>query len=193
MSDREPVEFVSKSAQGSRLAALVRYWREKCGGRPAPSRADIDPLEIPRLLSIVLIADLGSAGGHLRLLGSETTNALGGEMRGRPIGDLPLGEFTETWRRAFTDALASLEPTAAGGTFTRQGVANRVEAVLMPLTGESGAVEQIFGGLVIKPILYYARSADNTPITYIRDNLRRPGGSLDQAGGPGRARGASTD
>ncbi len=173
-----------------RLQALVRYWRDKRGQRPIPLRADIDPLEIPRLLSVVLMADVVVGGARIRLLGSEATNALGHEPRGRMITDIDLGEFTQAWREAFAAAVLSCEPVEAGGMIYRQGVASRADLVLMPLTLGSGSIDQIFGGLIIKSVLQYAASSHNAPVTYVRENPREHSFRFDDAAsGSSRARG----
>ena len=42
----------------SYLVEFLEYWRGKCDGRAMPARADIDPLEIPRLLPYVYLVDV---------------------------------------------------------------------------------------------------------------------------------------
>ena len=41
-----------------RSARLYRYWWEKRGSRPAPFRADLNPVEIPDLLPIINLIDV---------------------------------------------------------------------------------------------------------------------------------------
>lgn len=46
------------------LCLVLNYWRNKCHGRFAPARADIDPVDIPRILPRIMLADVvtGTAG-----------------------------------------------------------------------------------------------------------------------------------
>ena len=66
---------------------LHRYWLSKhVDGRP-PSRADIDPLiDIPQLVSNLMILEAGSNGYIYRLAGSEVVTNAGTEMTGRQVG-----------------------------------------------------------------------------------------------------------
>ena len=82
MSDLNPAEPIAETLRSARLAALIRYWAEKSGGRAMPFRQQIEPTEIPRLLPITLLADVTPSGATMRLLGSEATNAYGKEIRG---------------------------------------------------------------------------------------------------------------
>ena len=41
----------------SLFAEFLDYWHGKCAGRPMPTRADIDPLDIPRLLPHVYLVE----------------------------------------------------------------------------------------------------------------------------------------
>ena len=44
--------------RNDQLKALLAYWRQKKGDRRAPTRADIDPAEIKRLLPYVGLVDV---------------------------------------------------------------------------------------------------------------------------------------
>jgi hypothetical protein len=62
------------------LAALLRYWDEKRGGRPMPPRQAIDPLEMgPRLLPHLMLCDMFDRGTRLRyrLVGTQVVKQLG--------------------------------------------------------------------------------------------------------------------
>jgi hypothetical protein len=41
-----------------RLRLAFEYWAAKCGGRPMPSRADLEPAEIKSLLPYVILMDV---------------------------------------------------------------------------------------------------------------------------------------
>ena len=56
-----------------RIKALYDYWNALRRGRAMPSRADIDPIEIPALLPYIIMYDVGASGGYtVRLVGEES-------------------------------------------------------------------------------------------------------------------------
>ena len=153
MSDLNPAELTAETVCSARLRALLRYWTEKSGGGAIPFRQQIEPTEIPRLLPIVLLADITLSGTTMRLLGSDATNAYGKEMRGLGVADIQFGEFTVSWLDAFLRVIQSAKPAFAVGTYRRGTELCRIETVLMPLTEDGSSVSQIFGGLLIRPVL----------------------------------------
>ncbi len=160
MAEEPRIETVGAMLVSSRLRALLRYWNEKRGERAMPARGDIDPVEIPRLLPVTLIADAASGQSCIRLLGSETTNAYGRELRGLPVDDVEFGDFTPRWRDAFVRVAATMAPVATAGTFHNAAGPCEVELVLMPLAAGGGSIIEIFGGLVIRPVSGAVRSGD---------------------------------
>jgi hypothetical protein len=134
------------------LRALFRYWNEKRGDLPMPQRAQIDPIEIARLLPVVVMADAAPTGARIRLIGTEATVGYGQEMRGRLVDEMDFGEFTPFWQEAFALVAASAGPAFAAGTFTKGNQHCCVEIALMPLSEDGLRVSQIFGGLLIAPV-----------------------------------------
>lgn len=152
MSSLIPAEPVGDIVHSARLRALVRYWVEKAADGAMPFRRQIDPVEIPSILPIALLADVTPSGARMRLLGSETTAAYGSETRDRLIADIQLGEFTVSWQDAFSRVVRSARPAYATGTYRRGTELCRIETVLMPLTEDGSLISQIFGGLLIRPV-----------------------------------------
>ena len=153
MSDLSPAELIAETVRSARLRALLRYWAEKSAGRAMPFRQQIEPAEIPRLLPIVLLADVTPSGAKMRLLGSEATNAYGKETRGLAVADIQFGDFTVPWLDAFFRVTTSAKPAFAMGTYRRGNELCRIETVLMPLTEDGLSISQIFGGLLIRSAL----------------------------------------
>ena len=84
--------------------AYTCYWVEKSAGLAMPFRRQIEPIEIPGILPIALLADVTPSGARMRLLGTEATNAYGSETRNCLVADIQLGEFTVSWQDAFLRA-----------------------------------------------------------------------------------------
>jgi hypothetical protein len=156
-----------------RLRALVRYWDSKRAERLMPPRTAIDPIEIPHILPIVLLADATEEGARMRLLGTEATGAYGRETRGWLVRKIQFGEFDVFWQGAFDEVIRSSGPTLAAGTYRRGTELCSIETVLMPLTDDGGAVSQIFGGLVIRPVARDRMAAQEPRRVF---TMLRPGG-----------------
>ncbi len=91
-------------------SALIRqfyvYWRSKCREGAIPRRADIDPVEIPKLVPNLLIADIEYKPFRVkyRLVGTNVVEATGFEFTGRYLDEIVLaddeGPFLECYRTA---------------------------------------------------------------------------------------------
>jgi hypothetical protein len=152
MSDLNPAEPVADTVRSARLRSLLRYWAEKAAGGTMPFRRQIDPIEIPSVLPIALLAEVTPSGARMRLLGSEATGAYGSETRHCPIADIQLGEFSVSWQDVFARVIRSARPAYATGTYRRGTELCRIETVLTPLTEDGSSISQIFGGLLIRPM-----------------------------------------
>jgi hypothetical protein len=166
MSNLIPADPIAEAVLSARLRALLRYWTEKSADRAMPFRHEIEPTEIPRLLPIALLADVTPAGARMRLLGSEATAAYGKEMRGATVAEIQFGDFTVPWLDAFFRVIQSGKPACAAGTYRRGNELCRIEAVLMPLTEDGSSVSQVFGGLLIRPILSGRTMEQDSPLDF---------------------------
>src|SRR5271154_1646474 len=71
------------------LRSLYQYWDTVRGARPMPSRADIDPAEIPKLLPYILMYNATPGGGYtIRLVGEEVERFVGRNATGEPAGSV---------------------------------------------------------------------------------------------------------
>lgn len=77
------------------LTGFLAYWHAKRGARPFPSRKDIVPREIEKLLPWVNMYDIADHEGgdkeyRVRLMGTALSAALGGgDYSGKPISEMP--------------------------------------------------------------------------------------------------------
>lgn len=79
----------------ARLQDALDYWRSKRGGKALPSRAEIDPIDIPALLPHVMLVEVLPSGRYrYRLVGTENTDAQGVHATGRYLDEvLPGPEY----------------------------------------------------------------------------------------------------
>jgi len=90
------------------LLEMYAYWQRKRAGRSMPTRADIDPGEIRRLLPGVLLVDVVHRRGTpmdfiYRLVGTREVEMRGHDPTGKRVADAFYGqsadEVTECYRR----------------------------------------------------------------------------------------------
>lgn len=75
---------------GDRLRELFGYWQGKLAGRRMPARRDIDPVEVPRLLPNLMLADVVDGGRRIRfrLAGTAIREIAGIELTGRYLDEI---------------------------------------------------------------------------------------------------------
>ena len=134
---------------------IYAYWQQKRRTRRMPSRADIDPTEIPRLLPNLLISEFvggsGSGRWRYRLAGTAVTAAFGCNPTGRYIDELIKGDY-----RAFIEQIHGRVRTERRALFCASEYAGardlRMSAkrLLLPLTTDGQDVDQIITLLVFR-------------------------------------------
>jgi hypothetical protein len=74
--------------------AFFDYWIEKCGADDIPGKAQIDPIEIPKLLSAMFIEEWDPSAGQsrIRLAGEFHREPDGSNIQDRTIDELANGE-----------------------------------------------------------------------------------------------------
>lgn len=87
----------------ARLRRLYDYWEAKRGERVAPTRRDINPVEIPDLLGFVNIYEVqeGPRDFKVRLNGSEVAEMLGQEITGKYCSTVISGPDAVRCKAAF--------------------------------------------------------------------------------------------
>lgn len=134
------------------LVDLHRYWRDRCGDRAMPGRADIDPLD-PALrphLGFLVLTDVlaDGAGGperfRFRLIGSTMTRIVGRNSTGKFLDELYSPADYAAMIVAYRSVVASRAPLRIIGTLRH---ANRswieMESLDLPLSRDGASVDMI--------------------------------------------------
>jgi hypothetical protein len=140
----------------ARLAQALDYWRRKSTGCAMPRRADIDPVEIPKLLpDLMLVEVLPSGRYRYRLIGTENAEAHGMNATGRFLDEvLPGPEYKEHVLGLYDECVRSRRPLYSECLFIspRQRVPERHTKVLfLPLSENGQTVSQV---LVVQVFFY---------------------------------------
>lgn len=137
-----------------RLRALHDYWRGKLRGRRMPARPDIDPVEIPRLLSNLMLVSVSGEPPRFdfRLVGTEIVARYGAELTGRDLDAIDLGTELGSVRSQYEETARESTPTYCRHEFeTKSGKFLRYERLLLPLSGDGAHVDMLLGGVFLLP------------------------------------------
>jgi hypothetical protein len=145
----EPV-FIDKPRDAD-LRALYAYWNALRGDRSMPQRADIDPVDIPKLLPyIVMYTVLPDRGGYtIRLVGEEIVSFIGRNATGHPAGSAMPPRAAEILIKIL-DAVATerVPKFRAGKAHWQPDKSYRdFEACFLPLSADGEAVDIILCGI----------------------------------------------
>jgi hypothetical protein len=143
-----------------RLEHTYDYWREKAAGRAMPSRADIDPIEIPKLLPDVMLVERMADGRYrYRLIGTENQTAHGINATGRFLDEvLPGPDYAAHVLALYDECVETRRPLYSECLFfspARHEPERHTKVLFMPLSADGETVNMIF---VIQIFLYIDRA-----------------------------------
>lgn len=136
----------------SPLREVRDYWAGKCGARPMPRRADIDPLELPRIhmpyLSILEVLG-GGDDFRFRLLGTGITDLLGRDSTGKTVREVYAAadsEMRQWMLETYQAAVRHKRPVLKHGSLRMvQKDYINFEALHLPLSEDGEHVTMLFG------------------------------------------------
>src|SRR6266851_290011 len=131
-----------------RIAAAYGYWRDKSAARPMPRRADIDPIEIPKLLRDIMLVDVLPDGRYrYRLIGTGNTQAHGFSATGRYLDEvLPGPEYKAHVLRLYDKCVRERRALYSECLFLspQRAPARHTKVLFMPLSEDGGSVNMVF-------------------------------------------------
>lgn len=135
------------------LLELYRYWDMKRGARAFPSRADIDPIEIRRVLPHVVLTDVFREPLRLRyrLVGTAIIDLFDmGELTGRWIDEATYGDWAQSLHSVYSVVIDTGKPARAFGEL-RQFKGHEwitLEDIFLPLGETDDLVTMVMVGVV---------------------------------------------
>lgn len=147
----------SKTAGVEKLPALFSYWRSKSDGVALPARRDIDPVEVPRHLSTLLLIDGvdGRDGGRprFRLVGTALSRVLVRDPTGRRLDevldDSELVSLSGVLGHVATEGMPAAVP---GRLVWGDDRSAPVDWLFLPLAGDGRTVDMILGCADLPPL-----------------------------------------
>ncbi|WP_430435732.1 PAS domain-containing protein [Oceanibaculum nanhaiense] len=136
------------------LQPLLAYWKSRCDAERLPARADIDPLDIPRLLPFLYLVDVEhQTGGTMpyrfryRLVGTGIVERNGGDPTGHYLDDFENRPFHETIVADYARCAAERRPVAASRRFMdSSGRHWPYQRLVLPLSENGLDVNMLLGG-----------------------------------------------
>ena len=118
---------------------LYRYWQAKRGSG-VPTRRDLDPTDIPRLLPHLALIQAVGGGYRWRVMGSQIVDDMGCDLTNQPFGGhvRPLW-FVGAMTATFDRVLGEGQPVFEGSVYTTaDDRTHAVSRLLLPLAASSG-------------------------------------------------------
>jgi hypothetical protein len=133
----------------ARLEQAYSYWCAKAAGRLMPSRADLDPIDIVKLLPDVMLVDRLDDGRYrYRLIGTENANAHGLNATGRFLDEvLPGPAYAKHVLGLYDECVANRRALYSECLFfppARQEPERHTKVLFMPLSADGETVNMIF-------------------------------------------------
>ena len=133
------------------LGGALAYWRRKRDGRAMPSRRDIDPGEIPRLLPHLQLIDVAGGRFRYRLVGTALVDAYGRDYTGQFVDEL----FDKSRSQFITNAYNSITETRRPGFLrnrcvTTKGVKLIANRLYLPLSDDAQEFHMILGAMTFE-------------------------------------------
>lgn len=151
ISQTQALALVQPQITEIRLGEVYDYWDRKRAGRAMPSRADIDPIDIPHLLANLILVDTADAFGafRFRLFGSAVVQGIGEDRTGKYFSDLPTitgdPETADSYWCVYTDGQPDY---ASGRSVLPNATFRKYSRLLLPLSNDGTQVSMILGAIV---------------------------------------------
>jgi hypothetical protein len=137
--------FDPSSLAAPHLKEAYAYWQGKLKGRAMPSRRDIDPVEMPRLLPYVMLIDVMAEplDFRYRLVGTEMRAISRRDYTGLRFSEVPgKGRGSVVWDNCET-VVTTKAPFSRRPPYVGPERITRCENVLLPLSENGAEVSMI--------------------------------------------------
>ena len=128
------------------LGRALAYWRQKRNGRAMPSRRDIDPGEIPKLLPHLQLIDIVRGRFRYRLIGTALADAYGGDYTGQFVDDLFDKSRSQFITKIYSSIAEARQPGfLRSGYVTAKGLKLIANRLYLPLSEDDSTLDMILG------------------------------------------------
>ena len=128
------------------LGGALAYWRQKRNGRTMPSRRDIDPSEIPKLLPHLQLIDIVRDRFRYRLIGTALVDAYGKNYTGQFVDEFFDKSRSQFITEIYNSIVAARQPGFLRSRYvTAKGISLIANRLYMPLFDDNRDLNMILG------------------------------------------------
>lgn len=145
------VEAVLNAAEHPVLRGMIQLWDERRAGRPLPSRADFDPVDMKFALGDISLYDVEENPRRFwcRLDGTRQVELFGVDCTGRYLDEVFPPEHYALINASYGATIDQRRPHRHERTVPYAGRIIRYEMVCLPLSSDGGRVDRLM--VVITP------------------------------------------
>lgn len=151
MAIEDPAWLARASAS---IRAMYGYWKSKCVGDRLPRRADIEPLDFPRLLPhITLVEVVADERRYVyRLVGTKEVEVRGRDPTGKSVIDGFFGPSLADALRCYDTVVATKRPFYDDAPYiTPDRRYSDDESLFLPLADDGATVNRIMVFATVTP------------------------------------------
>ena len=147
--DRVRYERLPDEIRHPNLVTLYHHWDHARAGRAMPSRADVDPLALPKLLGNLILIDVlhDPLRFRYRLIGTHLTERIRRDMTGKFFDDIPEPLYRDRLHDWHGGVVEEKQPRAG---VTARRLLDRwepYEILTLPLSSDGTRVDMTLTGL----------------------------------------------
>jgi hypothetical protein len=131
---------------GPQLQEIYAYWRARCRGDSPPRRADIDPIDVPRFLSRLIIVDVVPDERRFvyRLVGTKEVQVRGYDPTGKSVAEGFFGPSREDALGWYELTVRTMNPQIDDRPYlSTNGKWTSDETLFLPLSDDGVTVNRI--------------------------------------------------
>lgn len=149
-ADSLPADRFLEQVDDQRLADVYRYWDGLRGSRLAPTYAQVDPVDIPKLLRYLLVTEVErTATGRryrYRLCGTEVEQHFGIAMRGRYVDTLMQGAYRTYIEGLYNRLVDQRCPVYSVSSYEDRQM--QTKRLMLPLSSDGREVDMVLAAQV---------------------------------------------
>ncbi len=132
------------------LREAFKLWNSKRGNRRMAKRADFDPLEMPRLLSSIILIDVENDGARLRirLVGTKIVDMYGSDYTGKYLDEIDFGDVRNKVLNEYHLPIFEKRPVFSDHDFRKlNDYHHTIERAIFPLSDDDNTVNKLIAFL----------------------------------------------
>jgi hypothetical protein len=140
---------IDEPEQNPQLQAVHRYWLERCEGPRLPARRAIDPIDLKRYLSNLLLVDvtLHPLRFRYRLFGTGLVRLYQREMTGKYVDDIQSESLRAAVLQAYAQVINRRSPVFSALAFVVDYHRVKYDRLLLPLAEDGDTVSMVMGAI----------------------------------------------